>query len=254
MGEQSYTLHDARAALSRALDVGDYPPEWATRTMIEHTAASALQDFVATFVDDHASTDYDSGALLVEIDSEDVAQLLAGLDNLRAPLPSVVEQERKQATDALAREVDDILNRMGQLNWTGDHLYGDALEDARVIVRHVLGGQKGWPVLERFRCPSLAVINEGEAPHRCNKQMPHADDHASDGGVGGATVCWTDEASLNPPVPYDAPEESTPICPSERTCTKPSQLAGRTFRCHLPEDHAGEHQDNGAMGVPSRWL
>lgn len=155
----------------------------------------------------------------------DEAELfLAELDDLRQP------PYRPDETQAeMQRQVSEALIAMRKLPWTGDHLYGDALDDASLVLWAVLGGKK-MPVLERFQCPSLYQAKKAPLPVRCERQLPHEGKHAV-ANVGE----WTDEQSANPPKSYDEPEE---LCGAIK-----NPRPGVTYRCDKSKGHGGQHAD-----------
>lgn len=135
----------------------------------------------------------------LECTPDQAEAFLAELDDLRQPTYRPDETRAE-----MQRQVSEALTAMRKLPWTGDHLYGDALDDASLVLWAVLAGKK-MPVLERFRCPSLYQAKKAPLPIRCELQLPHEGKH-SVANVGE----WTDEQSVNPPKNYDEPPSSNP--------------------------------------------
>jgi hypothetical protein len=222
--------------------LADEPDSTYLQRVEESLRPSALEAYLERFIGEHAAWDDQEEASYGLVTSGSVQAFLEGLDELRQPTvrPDEVRAE-------VARQVDDVLGRMKRLNWTGAHdLYGDALDDARVIVRHVLSGKTGWPVLERFRCPSL--FGKKGNPVRCELQLPHGDSHRYQ------EAGWTDEESTNPPVPYDSDAEELsghPVRKADRLkCAASLTTNEATLRCDEPAGHTGDHIDE---SVKARW-
>lgn len=158
----------------------------------------------------------------------DVREFLSGLDELRAPNQREIEQLRAEIFNPAIGQVE----RLRKMNWTGDHTYGDALDDVREVLLAVWE-RKPFPVLERFRCPS---IRKGSpAGWRCELQLPHDGPHK----VTDPLETWTDEQSVNPPKNYDEPAE---IC-GQRFCSGEYEET-----CTLSEGHDLPH-----IGTKITW-
>lgn len=159
-------------------------------------------------------------------DTTDVREFLAGLDELRQP-----QYREDETRTELQRLVTKTLGHMRELNWTGDHTYGDAITDAHELLRHVLAGKKGWPVLERFRCPSVRLKKFSGMQVRCMLQLPHDGAHFwTDVDLQGEmrnSVSWLDTASVNPPKNYST------------TC----DAVQDGLVCTLSPGHDGQHFD-----------
>lgn len=169
-------------------------------------------------------------------DTTDVREFLAGLDELRQP------QYRDDETRAeMQREVSKTLTAIRRLNWTGEHTYGDALDDAQTVLRHVLAGQKSWPALERFRCPSVRLKKFSGMQVRCMSQLPHDGAHFwTDVDLQGEmrnSVSWLDTASVNPPKNYDGPV---------KLCGERSGSGDGALTCDRIAGHTGPHGDSRA--------
>lgn len=211
---------------------------------LQRVESSLRQDALEDYLESFRGLDGSEEPLTV--DEHEAVMFLAGLDELRAPSDAELRTARELALRDAAARIKDLL----KLNWTGDHLYSDAVEDALTMLTSVAEG-KPVPKLERFRCPSKAL--DRGAVVRCEYQLPHEGPHK----VTDPLLKWTDVESMNPPVPYDSDAEelsghpvrkvdrlSAPICGAFR------QTAGLTLRCDLPAGHTGDHQDDGSMG---RW-
>jgi hypothetical protein len=158
---------------------------------------------------------------------EQAEEFLSQLDELRQPTYRPDETRAE-----MQRQVSKALTAMRKLPWTGDHLYGEALDDASLVLQHILAGKKGWPVLERFRCPSEygSTARQNERV-RCELQLPHESKHRARNTAGGEGFMWTDEQSVNPPKNYD--EQGSLTCNAEH----------EGLVCTLPPQHAGQHFD-----------
>lgn len=163
---------------------------------------------------------------------DEAEAFLAKLDELRQPTYRPDETRAE-----MQRQVSEALTAMRKLPWTGDHLYGDALDDASLVLRAVLAGKK-MPVLDRFRCPSEygSKARQNERV-RCELQLPHESKHQARNTAGGEGYMWTDEQSVNPPKNYDEPE----VCGNRL----------RSDVCVLPKDHDGRHSTAG--DAPLSW-
>lgn len=192
---------------------------------------TALKDYLEMFADDGRS-----------VDSESIAEFLTGLDELRAP--STVELRRMQ--DDLKTQAWKVLESMKRLNWTGDHTYADALNDAKQVLGAVFRGEP-FPKLERFRCPSRYKGGDLTAEVQCQVQLPHGDPHLWRDDHGFAAT-WTDEQSINPPKPYAEQIDAVDRCTSEHTFQR-GRLKGNTYRCALTAGHEGGHESAGG----SNW-
>lgn len=158
---------------------------------------------------------------------DEAEEFLAKLDELRQPTYRPDETRAE-----MQRQVSEALTAMRKLPWTGDHLYGDALDDASLVLRAVLAGKK-MPVLERFRCPSLTGNDVGAGRLRCTLQLPHEGKHQAVGAT------WTDEQSINPPKNYDDPVQDCAAIKIPRP--------GVTYRCDKSKGHSGQHADSTAQ-------
>lgn len=193
--------------------------------VLEAIRPQVLLDYVSKFVVDHSVVYWDDETTAVVLDQEEldkflVDKFLVTLDSIRKPAP-LRRIELEELRTELLTKADAAIDGMRKLNWTGDHLYTDALDDVRVILRAAYAGQP-TPILERFRCPSLIGNDVGAGRMRCQYQLPHGDQHRS-----GETT-WTDDQSLNPP-----------ICPEWKHA--------QTMRghCDQPAGHEGEHTSKG---------
>lgn len=190
---------------------------------------AALTAWLERFAEDAVIQDDDGDreSNIALVSAEKQSKFLAVLDDLRQPA------YRPDETRAgMQRQVSEALTAMRKLPWTGDHLYGDALDDASLVLRAVLAGKK-MPVLERFRCPSLYQAKKAPLPIRCERQLPHEGKH-SVANVGE----WTDEQSVNPPKNYDEPPKSSRCGASVEYSTAGESS---TQYCKRPIGHDGNH-------------
>jgi hypothetical protein len=165
---------------------------------------------------------------------EEIHEFLVGLDDLRRNPAALQIAEAKGRHQGLF-EAMNIVQLMTKLNWTGDHLYGDALADAETLIRAELNGQPK-PMLDRFRCPSEFETSK-HVKVRCQYQLPHGGMHRFVQSGDGRGCDWADEASVNPPKAYDEPAIAVPVdrCRS----IEPS---GGVLQCqYVP--HSGEHRN-----------
>jgi hypothetical protein len=194
-------------------------------TVEEHLRPAALTDFLERFVRENQDM-YDDA---VAISAEDETRFLTELDELRQPT------YREDETRAeMQIQVSKVLTDMRQLNWTGDHTYGDALDDASLMLRAVLAGRPA-PRLERFRCPSQYHDVIAHKLYRCKLQLPHDGNHSwadenSRGELVGP-IRWTDIESVNPPKSYNEPAPD--VC----------GFKYNGLVCELQSGHTGHHLD-----------
>jgi hypothetical protein len=166
---------------------------------------------------------------VVSLDESEVATFLADLDQLRGT-PKSGEVEREVSKMRVA--VDSALAGMARLNYTGDHTHFEVLEDAQYVLNEVLHGRP-FPKLERFRCPSRRKARNNKV--QCEHQLPHEGFHFN----AKSGESWTDEQSLNPPVPYvDGVQD---LCPCVLL------TAGGSVRCSLPAGHGPDHRAETGM-------
>lgn len=222
---------------------------------------AALTAWLERFAEDAVIQDDDDDrqSSIALVSAEKQGKFLAVLDELRQPT-----YRPDETRAAMQRQVSEALTAMRKLPWTGDHLYGDALDDASLVLRAVLAG-KPTPQLERFRCPSQYRINGDQLlnPVCCTLQLPHASQHLYSDAAGNSWS-WTDEQSINPPKSYDEPEDRPPV---ELTGEQLDDLAAEVFGdgecgavnpnpvrhgksiCVRAKQHGGLHRD--ADGI--RW-
>ena len=192
----------------------------------ESLRPAALLDFLASF---RGLNTYEEP---LNCDPDEAEEFLVKLDELRAPTAAQWNAQIEGMRVLVRRTLQD----MRRLNWTGEHTYGDALDDAQQVLVHVLAGNNSWPALERFRCPSI-FQNSVSGPYRCVKQLPHESEHSANTAYG--TKTWTDEQSVNPPKDNDAPAE---IC-GQRFCSGEYEET-----CTLSEGHDLPH-----IGTKITW-
>jgi hypothetical protein len=178
----------------------------------------------------------------LECDAEEAETFLAGLDKLRAPTHTDLWKLRAEMRIVAA----NALVALSRMNWTGEHTYGEALEDAEQALKEVLNGRP-FPKLDRFRCPSLFDVPRQVVPAtgvrqlRCQLQLPHDSDHR----YGVHT--WTDEQSVNPPQNHDEERDSSSKphhLPTDGPCGKPWTSADPDGgACIRPKIHDGLHRD-----------
>lgn len=168
-------------------------------------------------------------------DADEIAEFLAGLDELRA----LSEAELNDLKAQLMADALKALRTMRGLNWTGEHTYGEAIDDVEKVLDKVWRGEP-FPKLERFRCPSL-----WQPDVRCQYQLPHGGNHKYDSGDGERHVVWTDEQSINPPKNYDEPIEICGAHPYDSTSKDPIGSAV----CVLPAGHSERHNDGATWSL-----
>lgn len=170
----------------------------------------------------------------LECTPEQAEKFLADLDELRQP-----QYKPDETREQMRFEIGKALDAMKRLNWTGDHTYGDALSDAGQVLHSVLSG-KGFPKLERFRCPSEygSKARQNERV-RCELQLPHESKHQARNTAGGEDFTWTDEPfaqTRQAPAPYDEPKVAEP----SKRC-RSIEPAGGVLQCeyvpHLTPEH-----------------
>lgn len=131
------------------------------------------------------------------------AEIAAALAEFESDAPILTDQRQE-----IADHVDNALRAMKHLNYTGEHTHFEVLDDVRTVLAEVLQG-RAIPLLERFRCPSIAHL-QGVGQKRCSLQLPHDGLHraVTHDTAAGTPVwkSWTDEESDNPPKSYDEPE------------------------------------------------
>lgn len=204
----------------------DKPDDEFLQNLVNNLHELALADYLEMFSDDGRS-----------VDSESIAEFLAGLDELRAPSKAELDDFKAQ----LMANALKALDKMRGLNWTGEHTYGQALDDAEKVLDKVWRDEP-FPNLDRFRCPSEYRRKSGVGNRviRCKLQLPHDGNHSwADEGPDGnliGPVRWTDEQALNPPKDNDAPNRCTSMWNSHR--------------CALPALHEGPHNDVDDDSVP----
>lgn len=197
--------------------------EWLGQT-VRHLQPAALEDYLEEFVRSNMDMYEDAVAL----DDDGVRTFLAVLDEIRGtPAKGEVEKTRS----AMRSLADDALAKLSRLNYTGAHTHFEVIEDAQLVLNEVLHG-RAFPVLERFRCPSVYQGGDLTVPVRCINQLPHEDPHLWRDAHGVAET-WRDEQSVNPPKPYDDPNRCQ------------SLSAGSAERCILVRDHIGRHSSGG---------
>jgi len=217
------------------------------QAVVEQLQPFAVRDFLADFRGLNGMEEP------LGCDADEAAEFLAGLDELRQP-----QCREDETRAAMQLQVSKTLEHMRRLNWTGDHTYGDALSDVSVMLRHVIAGQKGWPVLERFRCPSEygSKARQNERV-RCELQLPHEGKHRARNTAGGEGYMWTDEQSVNPPKNHDEPSAvqisdaqldklGDEVFGTESSrCKSSVEYSGTdigvTLYCKLTEGHADAH-------------
>jgi hypothetical protein len=159
-------------------------------------------------------------------------EFLRDLDELRAPTSVELSDMKAELMAACLKATSKML----RLNWTGDHTYADAIADVRTVLDKVFRGEP-FPVLERFRCPSVCK-DIGFGQTRCVLQLPHEVEHK--GAIGHT---WTDEQSINPPKSYD---ERPAFMPTEQQLDKlADEVFGNPDPINRPkaEDTDGEDTD-----------
>lgn len=202
-------------------------------TFLQRVESSLRQDALEDYLESFRGLDGNEDPLTV--DEYKAAVFLRGLDELRAPS----DVELRRAREGALRDAEDRIKGLLKLNWTGDHLYSDAVHDALVMLTSVAEG-KPTPKLERFRCESLFITVEAAEPFRCMLQLPHGERHqylAAD----GKGISWTDEQSVNPPKNYgeEVPESAT-YCGAKHDYSDSSKSV--TLYCRRAKEHEGEHQ------------
>jgi hypothetical protein len=217
---------------------------------------AALEDYLESF------RGLDGSEEQLTVDEHEAAVFLSGLDELRAPSDAELRAARAVALSEAQVRIRSLL----ELNWTGDHLYSDAVQDAVTMLASVAEG-KPVPKLERFRCPSVYVLPVINVRTRCALQLPHDKEHIAYAVEGMGSITWTDEQSANPPKSYDGPDETCPhgwcslpaghsephaqepLPPSAARCPDWLEAGSRRTRCEHELGHAGFHH---AVGH-GRW-
>lgn len=217
------------------LRLAEEPGSEHLQAVVDYLQPAALEDYLTDFIGHNFS--YSDEIPLLQ--TEDVPEFLAGLDEIRG-MPAKGEVDK--AKRALVLEIEKRVHALRKMNWTGEHLYGDAVDDALTVINSVAQGQP-FPKLERFRCPSLWDSNT-----RCQHQLPHGGNHRYDSGDGERHVIWTDEQSVNPPKNYDAEPEKLP----DRLVRRCRSLGGAE-RCDLNEAHDGRHMHRFPSGSTTNW-
>lgn len=230
--------------------------EWLGQT-VRHLQPAALEDYLEEFVRSNMDMYEDAVAL----DDDGVRTFLAVLDEIRGtPAKGEVEKTRS----AMRSLADDALAKLSRLNYTGAHTHFEVIEDAQLVLNEVLHG-RAFPVLERFRCPSVYQGGDLTVPVRCINQLPHEDPHLWRDAHGVAET-WRDEQSVNPPKPYDEPANLGPL----KVDLDAEELSGHPVRsddgqcgtaytggppadvqrvCVRAKRHAGLHRDE----TGARW-
>lgn len=195
---------------------------------------NALEDYLESF------RGLDGNEETLTVDEHEAAVFLRGLDELRAPS----DAELRRARVLALRDAEDRIKGLLKLNWTGDHLYSDAVHDALVMLTSVSEG-KPTPKLERFRCESLYQPKRTKSQKfdliRCEKQLPHGDQHVAYAAAGMGSTAWTDEQALNPPKNYgEEVSESATYCGAKHDYSDASKSV--TLYCRRAREHEGDHQ------------
>lgn len=246
---------------------GSHPEDHLLRRMEERLRPEAL----VCLLERHAGLDNNEEP--IHLDAVEVAAFLSDLDEVRKP-PAPAPSE-------LLRTASDLVQKMKGLNWTGDHLYSDALDDVSELLSHISKGGKGLPQFQRFLCPSMFRMRKNKSVSyvRCELRLPHEGNHQAAMG----SITWADEQAVDPPKVYETQCSSVWM---DEKCVLPAgheghhrneggstssaswpdsyatggaaadtlkcaafrTTAGLTLRCDLPAGHIGDHNDGGQMG------
>src|SRR5690348_2198261 len=121
MGDVYEAWRETRAHLKHE------PDSTFLQTVEESLRPAALLDFLSSF------RGLDTYEEPLNCTPEQAEEFLAKLDEIRQP------QYREDETRAeVQRKVSEVLVKMRQLPWTGEHTYGDALNDVSLVLRYVI--------------------------------------------------------------------------------------------------------------------